>query len=158
MLPKNMLPKNMFPKNIRFQAAVFLPLLLLFSMLSTPVRAQSSTFGDYELHYSAFNSKFLLPDVARAYGIERSNRLGLINISLLKSGKPVKADVKVEAANLMAQRTELKPWLVDEGNAIYYLATFKHTNDELLHFTIRASPENSKLSETVKFSQKFYKE
>ena len=134
------------------KAFVLLPALLLASVSAW---ADSVSFGEYELHYSAFNSQFLRPEVAQQYGIERSGRLGLINISVLKGGTPVRADVTVESANLMAQKTSLKPWRVDEGSAIYYLATFKHTNDELLHFTVRVTPENSTLSKTVKCSQKF---
>ncbi|WP_281645309.1 DUF4426 domain-containing protein [Parendozoicomonas sp. Alg238-R29] len=126
--------------------------------LSGTAKAAEKSFGDYVVHYNAFNSTFLLPNVAKAYGIERSPKLGLINTSVLKNGKSVKAKVAVESANLMAQKKNLKTWLVDEGDAMYYLSSFKFTHDELLHFTIQVQPEGSNLRETVKFSQKFYKD
>ncbi|MTI14956.1 DUF4426 domain-containing protein [Sansalvadorimonas verongulae] len=127
-------------------------------LLSTAAKATEQLFGDYVVHYNAFNSTFLLPNVAKAYGIERSPTLGLINTSVLKNGKPVKADVVVESANLMAQKKNLNTWLVDEGDAMYYLSSFKFTHDELLHFTITVQPEGSQMKETVTFSQKFYKD
>ncbi|MCL6268463.1 DUF4426 domain-containing protein [Sansalvadorimonas sp. 2012CJ34-2] len=139
-----------FQRLIAFTGVV---LLLSLARVST---ADQENFGDYELHYIAFNSQFLQPDVAKSYGIERSPRVGLVNISVLENGKPVKADVEIESANLLSQKTMLKPWLVDEGIAMYYLATFEHTNGELLHFTVRVTPENSQISKSVRFSKKFY--
>ena len=126
--------------------------------LSGTARANEQSFGDYVVYYNAFNSTFLLPNVAKAYNIERSPTLGLINTSVLKNGKPVKADVVVESANLLAQKKNLHTWLIDEGDAMYYMSSFKFTHDELLHFTITVQPEGSRMKETVKFSQKFYKD
>ncbi len=133
-------------------------LLLLAGSVNASSISREEAFGDYIVHYNPFNSTFLLPDVAKSYGIERSKKLGLINISVLKNGKPIKAKVTAEAANLMAQKTKLKTWMIDEGDAIYYLTSFKIYNDELLHFTIEVTPEGSRLSKTIKFSQKVYED
>lgn len=136
--------------------AVALTMGLAFS--ATIAKANEHSFGDYVVHFNAFNSTFLHPKVASTYSIERSSTHGLINTSVLKRGKPVKADVVVESANLMAQKKNLKTWLIDEGDAMYYMSSFKFTDDELLHFTITVQPEGSRMKETVKFSQKFYKD
>jgi len=42
------------------------------------------TFGDYEVHYNAFNSTFLQPDVAANYQVQRSKYRGLVNITVLQ--------------------------------------------------------------------------
>ena len=133
-------------------------------LLFTPVMSQADntpreeTFGDYTVHYNAFNSTFLQPEVAKRYNIERAPREKLINISILKNGKPVKAEVKVETSNLMAQKTDRKTQQINDGDAVYYIASFSIVNDELLHFTIKVTPEDSKQSNTITFSQKFYEE
>ena len=115
-------------------------------------------FGEYVVHFNAFNSTFLIPDIARSYGIERAPDQALLNITILKQGKAVKADLQVEAANLLGQKNKLKPWLIDEGSAKYYLASFKITNDEVLHITIMVKPEGSAARHTIRFSQKFYED
>ena len=88
----------------RSLSPTFLAVLMMLASFTQFARAESHTFGDYELHYVAFNSQFLRPDVAKSYGIERSSRLGLVNISILKNGKPVKGDVAIESANLLSQK------------------------------------------------------
>ena len=137
-------------------------IVFLLATITFPAFSSEASFKDgatrFTIHYSAFNSTFLLPDIARSYNIERSSKLGLINISVLKNGKPVKAEVKIESANLMAQKFNLKTWLIDEGDAMYYLASFPISNDELLHFTLQISPDGSKRSKTITFSQKFYED
>ena len=43
---------------------------------------QSSSFGDYVIHYNAIPSTFLTPDTAREYGISRSRNRAMLNISV----------------------------------------------------------------------------
>ena len=151
-----------YPINSSLNRLIIGALLLTGLLLSHTASAASvhekkeQAFGDYVVHYNAFNSTVLLPDVAKAYDFERSKTLGLINISVLKNGKPVKAEIKVQSANLLGQRRTLNYRLIDEGDAIYYMAEFTFTNDELLHFTLRVTPENSRMTETIKFTQTFY--
>ncbi len=57
-------------------------LLMFFSM--SAVAQQQQTFGDFEVHYSAFNSSMLSVEIAKAYGIQRSDSRALINITVLK--------------------------------------------------------------------------
>ena len=45
-------------------------------------------FGDYEVHFSAFNSTFVSPEIAKVYQLQRSPRHGLVNISVLNVKKP----------------------------------------------------------------------
>jgi len=119
---------------------------------------QMDRFGDYEIHVSPFNSTFLSPAIAQSYNIERSPNQALINIAVLKQTKSVEAELDVQVSNLMGQKTELQPRLVDEGDAKYYLAAFGITNDEVLHFDISVIPHNENSGHTVRFSQKFYVE
>ena len=61
-------------------------LALLFALPAVAERKHS--VGEYDVHYIAFNSGFLQPDIAAAAGLVRSKTQGVLNISVLKSGKP----------------------------------------------------------------------
>ena len=37
-------------------------------------------YGDYEIHYIAVPNTLLEPDIAKAYGLERSKLTGMLNI------------------------------------------------------------------------------
>ncbi len=56
---------------------------LLALLLTLPLRAeQMKELGPWQVHYSAFNSSFLTPEVAKAYGLERSRYNGIVNIAV----------------------------------------------------------------------------
>ena len=44
----------------------------------------SKEFGDYVIHYNAFRSDTISPEVAKQYGLTRANNRVLINIAILK--------------------------------------------------------------------------
>ncbi|WP_165679593.1 DUF4426 domain-containing protein, partial [Metapseudomonas otitidis] len=52
----------------------------LFALcLSLPAVAErKQTFGELDVHYSAFNSGFLQPDIAAAAGLVRSKTQGVV--------------------------------------------------------------------------------
>ena len=126
---------------------------------------QSSSFGDFTVHYSAFTTDILTPEVAKAYGIQRSKSHALLNISVLKkvmgtTGQPVRAQVQATATNLSAQLRQLTVReLVDEqtdSKAIYYLAETAVADGETLKFSITVTPVESSASTTVTFDQQFF--
>ncbi|WP_422139222.1 DUF4426 domain-containing protein [Endozoicomonas sp. ALC020] len=118
-------------------------------------------FGDYEVYYSAFPSTFIQPGIAKTYDLERGPKNGLVNMVIRNvrdsdEGKAVKASFDGNAANLLGQQSALKFKEIKEGDAIYYLAGFRFSNEEMLKFTIKVHPEGSSQSHTIQFSQKFY--
>ena len=56
-------------------ATALITLLLLTAGLTVSAE-QSKTFGDYTIHYVAFTTDMLSPEVARLYKIRRSKNLG----------------------------------------------------------------------------------
>lgn len=122
---------------------------------------QSSTFGDYAVHYSAFTTDILTPEVAKAYGISRSKSRALLNISVLKkimgtTGQPVRARVQASATNLSSQLRQLSVRELNDGGAIYYLAETAVADGETLKFSITVTPEGSTATTTVTFDQQFF--
>jgi len=114
--------------------------------------------GSMNVHYMAIGSTFFTPEIAKVYGITRSRYNGLINISVLdntKAGNPAKTvSISGKAKNNLGQFKTLEFTEIKEGNAIYYLAQIKYSNEETMHFTLAINDGNEQ--QTLKFSQKFY--
>lgn len=122
---------------------------------------QSSTFGDYTVHYSAFTTEILTPEVAKAYGISRSKSRALLNISVLKkvmgtTGQPVRAKVQATATNLSSQLRRLEVRELIDAGAIYYIAETAVADGETLKFSITVTPEDGSAATTVTFDQQFF--
>lgn len=118
-------------------------------------------FGEYTVHYNAFNTDTLQPAMAKAYGIVRSKNRGMITISVMKKDeasvdKSVRANIAVNASNLTGQFRKFDVREVDEGSSIYYLSEFHVAHEEMLNFTLQILPEGSTKSFTVEFRQQFY--
>ncbi|MCG9583993.1 DUF4426 domain-containing protein [Vibrio tubiashii] len=136
--------------------------LILATALALPAWAgQFKTIKDVEVHYSAFNSTFLTPQVARSYKLKRNGYSAILNISVLDNsqvGKPaITAELSGSAKNLIGQTRELSFREVKEGSAIYYLAEFPISDEERLTFNIDVSAGN-KGAGALKFTQKFHVE
>lgn len=143
--------------------------LILGSAWAAPVpearllKNESLRFGDYEVYFSAFNSTFITPEIARVYQLERSPKYGLVNIAIRnvkdsEVGKAVTAQLEGHQKNLLQQSVSLRFKEVKEGSAVYYLASFRFSNEELLEFSIDVKPEGSDTSYPVKFRQTFYQD
>lgn len=130
--------------------------LLFFSLcLALPALAERKySFDDLDVHYSAFNSSFLQPEIAAAAGLTRAGNRGVLSIAVLKAGKPITATVSGQVRNLMGQITNLSFRQVREGEAVYYLAQFP-IGEETLSFTVNVQsaggPRNS-----FSFNQEFF--
>ncbi|MBP0047215.1 DUF4426 domain-containing protein [Marinobacterium sp. AK62] len=138
-------------------------LLALAATLFAPLAMaeQSISDGRYEIHYNAFNSSFITPEVAQRNGLVRSQYRALVNVSVLEiqndgSKKPVSAIVSGQAANLLNQAQQLEFKKIDEGDALYYIGSFRFTEDELLNIDLNVQPDPNKPAYTIEFDQRFY--
>ena len=135
--------------------------MLFFALFSSCVNAENSKqFGDYVIHYNAFRSDTLTPEIAKAYSLTRRNNRMVVNITVQKKDgdatRPVKSKVSGFASNLTGQIKELQFKEIHDGEAIYYLAQSQVANHETLKFDITATPVGESLVARVKFNQKFY--
>ncbi len=145
----------------QIKTPVFAVLLLLLGFFSSSVLAENSkTFGDYVVHYNAFRSDTLTPEIAKAYSLTRRNNRMVVNITIQKKDgdvtKPVKASVSGFASNLTGQVKELEFKEIHDGEAIYYLAQAQVANRETLKFDITTTPAGEKLVAKVNFKQQFF--
>ena len=140
-------------------------ILTLFTLLSCGSSAyadaeHSQEFGDYVIHYNAFRSDTLLPEVAKNYNLTRRNNRVIINIAVLKkllntTGTPTAATVTGHVSNLTGQLKNIDFREIKEGTAIYYLSESKFTEGEFLKFDIKVIPEGESRAARLKFDKKF---
>ncbi|HCP98171.1 MAG TPA: DUF4426 domain-containing protein, partial [Pseudoalteromonas sp.] len=93
--------------------------------------AQYKELGPWQVHYIAFPSTFIQPQIAKAYDLERSGYKGIVNISILKNDADKaaqKATLQGTAKNLLGNKQTLNFKEVVEGDSIYYLAQVDYTN------------------------------
>ncbi len=133
-------------------ALVFSPLTLAEQMMSD---------GHYEIHYNAFNSSFITPEVAQQNGLIRSKYRALVNVSVLEiqgDGRKTAATAIVsgQAANLIGQAQLLEFKKIEEGDALYYIGGFRFTEDEQLKITLSVQPDPNKPAYNIEFDQRFY--
>jgi len=145
----------------------FLVVLALFGSLvfsSAAVAQQSQDFGDYVVHYNAFNTNLLPPQIAQSYGIVRSSSRALLNITVLGKvmdlpGAPVAAAVTASATNLTGQRRDIEMREIkDTEGAIYYIGEYPVHNLEIYNFEVSVKIQGEAEPLMVRFKQQFYTE
>ncbi|NDY95543.1 DUF4426 domain-containing protein [Wenzhouxiangella limi] len=139
-------------------------LLVVAAVGSLPhaVAQQAEDLGDYRVHYSAINTSQLSPEVARAFGIQRSTSRALLNLAVLRKrddamNEPTRARIQVEAVNIAGQRRDIEMREVTEQDAIYYIGTFRIHNEERVTFQIEVDPDDSsEPASSFRFQQQFF--
>ena len=119
--------------------------------------------GDYRIYFSAFNSMFIQPEVAKQYNLRRGERYGIVNIAVrdVSQGEPgqaVTARVSGHITNLLTQKYNLAFFEINEGESIYYLADFRFADEERLKFVVNVKPLGSDQEKTLRLTQAFYRE
>lgn len=138
---------------------VSLALMLLFAV---PVQAeQYRDFGDYRVHYSAFKSDILAPEVAKAHNLSRSHYRAIINITVQKRASdgtyaPVSATVTGSARDIYSKLINLNMMEIREGSVVYYLAEFPVTDEQKLTFDIEVTPQGGKQANSLRFERQFF--
>lgn len=111
-------------------------------------------FGDVTVHYNTFNSTFLTPDIAKAAELTRSKNQGVINVSVIKEGKPLMAQVSGTVKDLTSQSVPLTFKQVTEQGAIYYVAQYPVPQQETRTFDIKVQV-GDKIN-TINFNQELF--
>ena len=138
-------------------------ILTIFTLLafgSSAYAESSQEFGNYVIHYNAFRSDTLSPEIAKQYNLTRRNNRVILNIAVLKkvlntTGTPTAAEVTGHIKNLTGQMKGITFRKITEGTAIYYLAESKFTEGEFLKFEIKVIPEGQTQAARLKFDKKF---
>jgi hypothetical protein len=138
--------------------------LLLASLalaLALPSHAEQAIHSQkYDIHYNAFNTMMVTPEVAQSYGFTRARNRALLNISVIDSTtkKPLPAVVTGTRTNIIGQVLPLEFLQIKEQNAIYYIAQLRFTEEELWRFELKIQPDLNANAIPLKFNQTFYLE
>lgn len=129
--------------------------LSLGAMAADVIKGErKEVFGDVTVHYNTFNSTFLTPDIAKAAELIRSKNQGVINVSVLKAGKPSSAQVSGTVKDLTSQSVPLKFKQVTEQGAIYYIAQYPVDQQEVRTFEIKVQMDDK--INTINFNQELF--
>jgi len=144
----------------RRKLCAFVGVAALLSPLAT-LAENSTSAGGYTIHHNAFGTDTLTPEVAKAYGIQRSKYRGMLNVSVIKdeaggAGKSVPGRVEVNTVELTGQANRLPMREIREGDAIYYVGEVAVQNEQKVSFAIEVTPEGSSDTINVKMDQQFF--
>ncbi|MBS3798244.1 MULTISPECIES: DUF4426 domain-containing protein [unclassified Pseudoalteromonas] len=117
---------------------------------------QFKNLGHWQVHYIAFPSTTISPQVARSYNLERAGDRALINISVLKNDKAQTVAISGVAKNLLGQSEELEFQEIKEGDSVYYIAQMRFEDEETYRFEITLTQGTT--VEVLRFHQKLYKD
>jgi len=123
---------------------------------------RSEDFGSHVLHFNAQPTAALQPEIAKQYGIVRSKKRAMLNISIVKklpgsTGQPVPGEVTASASNLTGQLKTVSLREIEDGGAVYYIADLPVANGETLKFDIEARPADYEGEAfPVSFTETFY--
>ena len=135
---------------------------VLFLLFCIPAFAQNSTTaGQYQINYIAYNSTFLEREVAKLYKITRAKNMAVINISVQDSkneGKGVPAVVTGTSTNILHQIRNLTFRKVDSGDAIYYISDYRFDQGDVLTFKLDVTGPGAQRPTPVEWQQKFWKQ
>ena len=113
--------------------------------------------ADLEIYYSAFPSSFISPKIANSNRISQRKDLGIVNIVGLKRyGNYVPLAIHGNVQNIFQQKQILNFNLVQEGDALYYLASFNYENEDFLTFSIWIKPQSATQENQIKFQKIMY--
>ncbi|MGV8918524.1 MAG: DUF4426 domain-containing protein [Pseudomonas sp.] len=135
-----------------FLCALCLAVPALAADYAKPDRKE--VFGDTTVHYSAFTSSYLQPEVAAAAGLIRSKNQGVLNIAVIKSGKPATANISGTIKELGGAATPLSFKQISEQGAVYYIAQYKI--DQQATFTFAIDVKTGDDSNSFSFDQELF--
>lgn len=124
---------------------------------------QKQVFGDTEVHYMLLNSQDLNPDVAKAYNIKRSGKVGFLMVSVLENQPgialpvPVPALIDARVINLIGQVNKIDLEEIKEQGGLYYVGSFPFYNEDIYRFEFDIKTHaDQKSAFEVKHRQRMY--
>ena len=135
--------------------------LMLLALCATATIAQAEQYvsvGAYRVHYVVIGSTFLTPEIARRYRLERNREVAMVNISVLRDGKPVAARITGFARDLLSREIALSFREVREPPAVYYLSQLRFSEQEHWRFRLKVQPVGEPEPLAVQFEQRIFVE
>ena len=92
----------------------------------------------------------------RKYGVVRANDRAIVNLSVIdEKGVSVLGEVTGSTINLLSQTAPLQFSVINEGDAIYYVAQLRYTDQDVLRFRLTINVPN-RAPMNLEFQQQMY--
>jgi hypothetical protein len=148
-----------------FLASLFLTNFIMMPSIASaqeqlqPAVESSKVVGPYEILYSVVPTTFIAESVASSYQIVRGKDQAMINVSIRKkagAGDVAQAAVVTGTYSDLMQSKKLAFKEIREQDAIYYIATFRHEDKDLLRFELKVQIDPQTPIQTITFTRKLY--
>ncbi|MGI9245806.1 MAG: DUF4426 domain-containing protein [Steroidobacteraceae bacterium] len=126
-----------------------------------PAENSYQEFGNFQVHYNAIRTDALPPEMAHAYGIERSPNRVMLNVVLLEKApdgttRPVDGSVTASARNLNGQLKPLRLRRLQEGASVSFVGEVGISGAEILVYDIEVQPRGAASPYTVQLRREFF--
>ena len=143
----------------RLSLPALTPLLMLALAIPGGLGATGSgaeQHGKFEINYSAMPTTRLPEQVAQNYNIPQSQVQGLILVSVLDDGTPVRATVRGHARTENDESLELSFRRIDTGGRISHIAIVRIEDEKKLRFDLNVRPQMHDDVYEINFEETFY--
>jgi len=140
---------------------IILLLSVLFSYSVYAGDANQIEYNGYTIHFNAYPSDHLQPNIAKAIGVKRGQSHAVVTVVVNKKNETdkapqsVKARVKGNAFNLTGMMRRMKLRELEDKGAIYYISDFGVRQGERLTFALSVKPDGESQEKEFKFSKQF---
>lgn len=117
---------------------------------------RKEVFGELTVYYNAFGSSLLQPAVAQASGLAVGKHIGLLNITLLRQGKPVTGSVQGTVSDLAGRKATLAFQPVVGKGGVSYIAQFPLEQADTYTFAVNIQALGA--SNRFSFNQELFPE
>lgn len=137
------------------------PLIVLFCaallLLAMPLPADNyQQHGDLEIHYNAMPTTRLAPEIAEAYGIQRSRLQGMLMISVSRAGESVPARLRGHVVDGAGDTRAIDFREVRQADYVNTVGTFRIDDLERLRFELEVQPRDDDGRYPIRFSERFH--
>lgn len=129
---------------MRFKLPTLIATTVACLLIALPLSAfaqQSEVFDEYEIHYNAIPTGLLNDTIAQQYGIVRSRARGMLMITILRDGEPVRGRVRTFAIDDDEQVMEVPMREIRSESWVSYVGVLKIQAGQPVNFSIEARPE-----------------
>ena len=131
---------------------------------AAPSADNQMTVGRHSIHINAVSTDDVPPEVAKSYGIVRSQNRALLNVAVVDTelGRSIDAVVTANAVNLTGQLKNIslrrveEPDADGEGKAVYFIGEVPVANRETLTFDVAVTLPDTEEPVTMKFTRQFF--
>ncbi len=129
-------------------------LLLMLNAVAIAQAHRQSEQG-FTVQASTTSTENISSSAARKFGIDKGPHNAVINVTVMdENGRTVPADIVVEAVNLAGMKTRIDVRSTASNGWISYAGGYRHAEQEVLDFTVRATPRKANEAILLRFRER----